>query len=292
MSWQATAWAERQTTGSPSRKALLLVMANYADQDGFCWPSQETLAAGAEISLDTVQRQSKKLHEMELIKIERLPKRRGQWQGFCYRLDLSKETRPPKPAKPQFAARPVRSNPAEFGKTASSVPNEPSIQPIAAAAAVSGDSAPAAGDVSGTVSPTRSTRDAERPEGSSSGPHMRLGHAASLRPGQAAMGSSTEPQSLRPKPSLEPSIEYSSEPSRANLPTNAADRMRAFQGKQESFEVVQHRIAQRLGSKGWLILQEMSPAKMCRLTTLERRGELDDATLQHAAAATRLAQPP
>ena len=65
MSWQATAWTERQTTGSPSRKALLLVMANYADQDGFCWPSQETLAAGAEISLDTVQRQSKKLHEMD-----------------------------------------------------------------------------------------------------------------------------------------------------------------------------------------------------------------------------------
>lgn len=88
---------------SPSRKALLLVMANYSDQDGFCWPSQETLAAGAEISLDTVQRQSKKLHEMELIKIERLPKRRGQWQRFCYRLDLSKETRPPKPARPQFS---------------------------------------------------------------------------------------------------------------------------------------------------------------------------------------------
>jgi hypothetical protein len=41
-----------------------------------------------------------------------------------------------------------------------------------------------------------------------------------------------------------------------------------------------------------LILQEMSPAKLCRLTTLERRGELDDATLEHAAAATRLAEPP
>jgi hypothetical protein len=52
MSWQATAWAEKQVTGSPARKVLLLVLANYADEDGICWPSQETLAKGTEQSLD------------------------------------------------------------------------------------------------------------------------------------------------------------------------------------------------------------------------------------------------
>jgi hypothetical protein len=102
MSWQATAWAERQVTGHPSRKALLLVLANYADDRGISWPSQETIARGAELSVDTVQRQSKKLAELGLLAIKRLPKRRGQWQGFCYRLNLSMETRPY--AEPQNAA--------------------------------------------------------------------------------------------------------------------------------------------------------------------------------------------
>jgi hypothetical protein len=45
MSWQATAWGQRQTTGSSGRKALLLVLANYADDQGICWPSQENRVA-------------------------------------------------------------------------------------------------------------------------------------------------------------------------------------------------------------------------------------------------------
>ena len=34
MSWQAIAWAIRQTTGAARRKLLLLALANYADKDG------------------------------------------------------------------------------------------------------------------------------------------------------------------------------------------------------------------------------------------------------------------
>src|SRR3954468_13210512 len=84
MSWQATAWAEKQVTGSPARKVLLLVLANYADEDGICWPSQETLAKGTEQSLDTIQRQLKKLEQKELITVAARPQGRGRWPGRTY----------------------------------------------------------------------------------------------------------------------------------------------------------------------------------------------------------------
>jgi len=101
MSWQATAWAVRQKVGPPARKLLLLVLANYADADGICWPSQETLAEDTGLSLDTVQRQTKRLSADGFLSIERPPKRRGQWQTFVYRLSMSDQ-----PARPQNAARP------------------------------------------------------------------------------------------------------------------------------------------------------------------------------------------
>jgi hypothetical protein len=100
MSWQATAWAVRQKVGPPARKLLLLVVANYADSQGVCWPSQKTLSEDTGMSLDTVQRQIKKLKDDGFISIARPPKRRGQWQTFIYQLDMSEQE-----TKPQNAAR-------------------------------------------------------------------------------------------------------------------------------------------------------------------------------------------
>lgn len=254
MSWQATAWAERQVTGHPSRKALLLVLANYADDRGISWPSQETIANGAELSVDTVQRQSRKLAELGLVTIKRLPKRRGQWQGFCYQLNLSIETRPPT-ARPQNAAW----SPADLfllaGESTCSVSEQVETQPP----------------------PPSGQPGLDEPD-------VRPGQAAELaaRPGRKACGA-TGPQSLRHKPSSEPSIEPSLEPSGVNRRDPAADRLRAFQGKQEGSEVLQNRIAQRLGPGGWLILGEMTDAEREKLTTLQRRGNLDDETLANAA---------
>ena len=84
MSWQAIAWAIQQTTGSARRKLLLLALANYADKNGVCWPSQETLARDTEQSVDTVQRQLDVLERQKRVQRERMPKRRGQWQGHRY----------------------------------------------------------------------------------------------------------------------------------------------------------------------------------------------------------------
>src|SRR6266704_3262596 len=88
MSWQATAWSMRQTTGAARRKVLLLALANYADENGVCWPSQTTLARDTEQSVDTVQRQLDVLEQLKLLTRERMPKRRGQWQGYRYTLCL------------------------------------------------------------------------------------------------------------------------------------------------------------------------------------------------------------
>src|SRR5258706_13964472 len=109
MSWQATAWAMRQITGSARRKLVLLALAYYADKNGICWPSQETLARDSEQSVDTVQRQLDVLEEQKQIHRERMPKRRGQWQGHRYRLPLQNDLAP----KGQTPARAPKLRPGQ-----------------------------------------------------------------------------------------------------------------------------------------------------------------------------------
>jgi hypothetical protein len=89
MSWQATAWAVRQKTGSAARKVLLLVLANYADENGVCWPSQETLMAETELSADTIQRQTKALKAAGLVDTVRRRRKDGTWPSLRYQLNLS-----------------------------------------------------------------------------------------------------------------------------------------------------------------------------------------------------------
>jgi hypothetical protein len=201
MSWKATAWAIRQTTGAAGRKLLLLALANYADEYGVCWPSQNTLARDTEQSVDTVQRQLNAVEHLKLLIRERMPKRRGQWRGYRYTLSMQA--------------------------------------------------------------------------------------SAGLRPGQAAIPAATRPHSLRLKPSIEPSYE----PSRKSTTSNSAERLLAFQQKQEGVEIVQDRIARRIGDDGWLMLGEMNDAQRSRLSTLERQGRLDDETLMNAVLAIRLTRP-
>lgn len=67
-----------------------------------------------------------------------------------------------------------------------------------------------------------------------------------------------------------------------------AERLRAFQRKQEGAEVVQNRIARRIGDDGWIVLGEMNDAQRSRLSTLERQGRLDDETLVSAVLGVRV----
>lgn len=221
MSWEATAWAAKQVTGSAASKLTLLALANYADASGVCWPTQETLARDTEQSIDTVQRRLKMLVNLGLVRIETRAGRRGQWDGKLYHLAMGVAEM----TKPQFA---VRSGPK---------------------------SAPA------------------------------------VRPDHAAPSPVTVPHQARPpyrtamrhKPSIEPSIE----PSAKIASSSAAERLQAFQGKYEPTEVVQHRIARRLGAEGWVILGDMTDEQREKLTKLERLGRLDDSTLTLEAQLAR-----
>jgi hypothetical protein len=222
VSWQATAWAVRKRTGSASRKVLLLVLANYADEYGICWPSQEALEAEAEMSVDTIQRQSKVLKAMGLIRITRRRRKDGTWPALLYQLNL--------------------------GSTAHTIPQN----------AAWSDDAESDADT--------------MPHGAATIPHPAADHAA--------MATSAIPQSLRHKPSLEePSSKPSLQPSSSKRRKPVAERLQAFQRKQVGNEVIQHRIASRLGPDGWEILQHVTDQDLQELTALERRGELDDAML-------------
>lgn len=56
MSFHAMAWAVKQKVGNATGKAILLMLANYADDSGQCFPSQERLASECECSVATVAR--------------------------------------------------------------------------------------------------------------------------------------------------------------------------------------------------------------------------------------------
>lgn len=149
MSFQAMSWALKQRTGSPSGKALLMALANYADEDGTCFPGQERLAEETEQSLDSVQRRLKELESLGLITRER---RGGDGSGRSsdrYRLHLTQlvlDLKPKAktadrglapPATPQIAALPDSSLDGATpqiagGKTASvrlSIIDEPPVEP-------------------------------------------------------------------------------------------------------------------------------------------------------------------
>jgi DNA-binding transcriptional MocR family regulator len=95
--------------------------------------------------------------------------------------------------------------------------------------------------------------------------------------------------------------ELSIEPSRTNnqdqIETNGPDRSPArlptgalrdpVHG--ERTEVVQDRLAKRLGSEGWTILMELAAGELERLTELERQGKLADEVLKLAIADIKLA---
>jgi hypothetical protein len=129
MSWQATAWAAKQVTGSPARKALLLALANYADAAGMSYPSQDTLARDTEQSTDTVQRQMKQLAALGLVRIEKRPAVKGQWPGLVYFLALpvAEMSEPQSAARPELHGSAARSSRHRAAKAPLTVPqNTPS----------------------------------------------------------------------------------------------------------------------------------------------------------------------
>lgn len=68
MSNAAITWAKKQKTGHSTRKAVLVAIADYADEMGRCWPSQKRIAEDTEFGERTVRRALSELEEMGFIK--------------------------------------------------------------------------------------------------------------------------------------------------------------------------------------------------------------------------------
>lgn len=75
MSWAATSWASKVKTGSPAIKLVLLTLANFADDWGYCFPSQKTLAEITECGERSIRRYLDQLESMGIIK--RVRRHRG-----------------------------------------------------------------------------------------------------------------------------------------------------------------------------------------------------------------------
>lgn len=70
MSFQAMAWAVDQKTGSTIGKAVLMMLANYADSEGRCFPSYDRIAEDCECSRRSVITWIDNLEESGLLKKE------------------------------------------------------------------------------------------------------------------------------------------------------------------------------------------------------------------------------
>jgi hypothetical protein len=99
MSWEAAQWAEQCKTGKPSRKAVLLVLANAAinkpiiDRAGSayqCHLSHDTLARRSDCSIDTAQRACVWLESQGLV-LRELRYFRGRRTSNNYYLNVRRE---------------------------------------------------------------------------------------------------------------------------------------------------------------------------------------------------------
>ncbi|MHA6687027.1 helix-turn-helix domain-containing protein [Mesorhizobium sp. A556] len=113
MSVHAMAWAKKQKTGSATRKLVLLTIADYANDDGVAWPSQQTIAAESELTDRSIRRALAELEKRDLLRREKRPSLpSGQLQSDKIHLNLAAigqlVRRSPKPKSPaDFHARPA-----------------------------------------------------------------------------------------------------------------------------------------------------------------------------------------
>ncbi|WP_394763560.1 helix-turn-helix domain-containing protein [Phenylobacterium sp.] len=82
-------WAIGQKTGSGSAKAVLVVLAEAADDAGLCWPSQRLIAARADVTKRTVISQLAALERLGLITRTRHDRENGSRSSDRIRLSLS-----------------------------------------------------------------------------------------------------------------------------------------------------------------------------------------------------------
>jgi hypothetical protein len=122
MSWPAVKWARKQRVGSGSAKAVLVTLSLYADDTGYCWPSQETIAAEIECSVDSVQRALKKNLVPTFVRRIKRKSSDGRRISDAYQLNLGRNA----DSGRADACGPALCGPADAGlKAAETTPTEP-----------------------------------------------------------------------------------------------------------------------------------------------------------------------
>lgn len=87
MSVQHIAWAMEQTTGNPTRKAVLVALADFTNAEtGKCCPYIATIANRTELSDKTVQRALNDLVDAGFVTRTRRKRNDGKQAGYDYRL--------------------------------------------------------------------------------------------------------------------------------------------------------------------------------------------------------------
>lgn len=91
MSIAALSWAKKQKCGSASLKAVLLAVADYADETGYAWPSQKRIVEDTELSLRTVRDALVALEEKGLLRRVQYNREDGSRGADRYYLNLKQE---------------------------------------------------------------------------------------------------------------------------------------------------------------------------------------------------------
>ena len=112
MSFEAMKWASQQQAGSSTNKLLLLLLANYADQDYQCFPSIGLLSKMAEASESTIRRSLHDLRAEGLIEIrERFQsygeKQRQTSNSYILKMGCQIDTDPPVTVIPTPLSNPI-----------------------------------------------------------------------------------------------------------------------------------------------------------------------------------------
>lgn len=99
MSFDALTWASRCRVGDASEKLLLLTLAQYANENGESWYSQEKLSFDTEIPIRTLRRKLQSLEEKDLITMTAQWRPDGSRTASRIRLLISMEVLINPPAK-------------------------------------------------------------------------------------------------------------------------------------------------------------------------------------------------